>query len=161
MREWDYTVITVCLDKKHIVETYGSWRRDPYHYCMAILLERFNFWLRRRGIQGDVMAESRGGKEDKRLKESLKNLWANGREYVNPEQFQSSLSSREIKIRPKTANVAGLQLADLIAHPSRSEILAEQCLLGREIPPFAREIIEILKVKYDQGGGRIFGKKFL
>ena len=74
LREWEYTVITVCLDKKHIVESYGSWRRDPYHYCMAALLERFNFWLRRRGIQGDVMAESRGGKEDKRLKESFKNL---------------------------------------------------------------------------------------
>ena len=71
------------------------------------------------------------------------------------------LTSREIKIRPKTANVTGLQLADLIAHPSRSEILAEQGLPGREIPPFAREIIEILRVKYDQGEGRVYGKKFL
>lgn len=59
LREWEYGVITVCLDKKNHVEFYGSWRRDPYHYCMAILLERFNFWLRRRGIQGDVMAEKR------------------------------------------------------------------------------------------------------
>jgi hypothetical protein len=57
--------------------------------------------------------------------------------------------------------VTGLQLADLIAHPSRTEILAEQGLLGREIPTFAARIIEILEHKYDQGRGRVYGKKFL
>jgi hypothetical protein len=159
LREWEYRVITVCLDKKGHVEAYGIWRRDPYHYCMAVLLERFNFWLRRRGTRGDVMAESRGGKEDRRLKDSFRDLWSDGTQFVNPEQFQSALTSREIKIKTKVANVAGLQLADLIAHPSRTEILAEQGLLGREIPTFAARIIEILEHKYDQG--RVYGKKFL
>ena len=40
-RKWDYTVITVCLDKKKHKETYSGWRYDPYHYCMAVLLERY------------------------------------------------------------------------------------------------------------------------
>jgi hypothetical protein len=37
---WQYTVITVCLDKKKHKETYTTWRYDPYHYCLAVLLER-------------------------------------------------------------------------------------------------------------------------
>ncbi len=44
LRRWEYTVITVCLDKKKHQETYTVWRYAPYHYCLAVLLERFNFW---------------------------------------------------------------------------------------------------------------------
>ena len=58
---WEYIVITVCLDKKKHKETYTAWRYDPYHYCLAVLLERFIFFLNRMNSQGDVMAESRGG----------------------------------------------------------------------------------------------------
>ena len=72
---WDYVVITVCLDKKKHKETYTTWRYDPYHYCLAVLLERYVFYLNRANSQGDVMAESRGGKEDMRLKDSFHRLW--------------------------------------------------------------------------------------
>jgi hypothetical protein len=43
LRESDYTVITVCLDKKAHKENYQTWRYDPYHYCLAVLLERYVF----------------------------------------------------------------------------------------------------------------------
>lgn len=160
-RAWEYRVITVCLDKKRHSETYLTWRYDPYHYCLAILLERFNFWLNRQNSQGDLMAESRGGKEDMRLKKSFHWLWDKGTDFLEPARFQKSLTSRELKVRPKTANIAGLQLADLIAQPSRCEILDEQGLLGRPLAPFSRQIIEILKDKYDQERGKMYGKKFL
>jgi hypothetical protein len=156
-----YTVITVCLDKKKHKEMYTVWRYDPYHYCLAILLERFNFCLNRREGQGDVMAESRGGKEDRRLKDSFARLWSQGTEYVRPEQLQRAFTSKQLKVKPKSLNVSGLQLADLIAHPSRSEILDENGLLGRPLGAFAKEVIEILKEKYDQAGDRVFGKKYL
>ena len=29
--EWEYTVITVCLDKKKHKAIYATWRYDPYH----------------------------------------------------------------------------------------------------------------------------------
>ena len=161
LRQWEYTVITVCLDKKKHRDTYVTWRYDPYHYCLAILLERFNFWLNRHNAQGDTMAESRGGKEDRRLKDSFHRLWEQGTDFVVPEQFQRSFTSRQLKVKPKTANVSGLQLADIIAHPSRAEILDEEGFLGRPLAPFAKRIIEILQQKYDQQGGRVFGKKFL
>jgi hypothetical protein len=44
---WEYTVISVCLDKKSHKETYTVWQYDPYHYCLEIILERFFFFLDR------------------------------------------------------------------------------------------------------------------
>lgn len=160
LRNWEYHVITVCLDKKNHIETYQTWARDPYYYCLVILLERFNFWLNRRSSKGDVMAESRGRRDDTRLKDEFRSLWENGSDYVGANQFQRSLTSRELKVKPKSANIAGLQLADLIAHPSRSEILYEQGFLEK-LGDFAEQISEILAGKYYRRGKRVYGKKFL
>jgi len=82
LRLWRYAVITVCLDKKAHREKYTTWQYDPYHYCLAVLLERFVYFLNRRGVQGDVIAESRGGKEDRRLKESFRRLCDKGSGYL-------------------------------------------------------------------------------
>lgn len=161
LRAWEYTVITVCLDKRTHKDAYETWRYDPYHYCMAVLLERFNYWLNRQSATGDVMAESRGGKEDRRLKDSFHRLWEQGTEYVAPKQFQASLTSSQLKVKPKTANISGLQLADIIAHPSRAEILDAEGLLGRPLAEFSKRVIALLQEKYDRQGVRVFGKKFI
>ncbi|MEN6371400.1 MAG: DUF3800 domain-containing protein [Armatimonadota bacterium] len=161
LNNWDYKVITVCIDKKKHTETYTAWRHDPYHYCMAVLLERYVFFLGRNSAEGDVMAESRGGKEDIRLKKSFERIWENGTEYVEPKRFQDVLTSKQLKVKSKANNIAGLQLADLIAHPSRNEILNEQNLLMREMGPFGKSVVGILRDKYDMEAGRIFGKKFI
>ena len=158
---WDYTAITVCLDKKAHKDTYQVWRYDPYHYCLALLLERFTFFLEQKQVRGDVMAESRGGKEDKRLKASFSKLWKEGTEYVSPERFHSVFTSKQLKVKPKSNNISGLQVADIIAHPSRNEILSENDLLDRPLALFAKKIIEILQDKYYRHQGKIFGKKFL
>jgi len=158
---WDYTVISVCLDKKKHKETYTTWRYDPYHYCLAVLLERFVFFLGRKDCHGDVMAESRGGREDMRLKKSFHNLWERGTDYVDPQQFQERLTSKQLKVKTKTNNISRLQLADLLAHPSRNEILKENRLVDRQIGPFAQKVIGILQDKYDRRGSKLFGKKLL
>ena len=161
LREWEYVVITVCLDKEKHVQRSGAWSRDPYHSCMEILLERFCFLMGQLHSTGDVMAESRGGREDRRLKEEFRQLWGTGTDRLKPETLQSLLTSRELKVKPKSANTAGLQVADLIVNPSRSEILAENGFLGRELGAFTKEIIEILKGKYYQRGASVYGKKLL
>jgi hypothetical protein len=107
------------------------------------------------------MAESRGGKEDRRLKAAYERLWEQGTDFVPPDQFQRALTSKQLKMKTKANNIAGLQLADLIAHPSRNEILRELDLHDRELAPFAARVIAILKGKYDQREGLCFGKKFL
>ncbi len=161
LNSWQYTVISVCLDKRKHKETYTKWRYDPYHYCLAILLERYVLFLERTEAFGDAMAESRGGKEDKRLKDSFHRLCKNGTDYIHADSFQATLTSKQLKVKSKANNISGLQLADLLAHPSRNEILYEQNLLHTKLAPFAKSIIEILQVKYDRQSDRVFGKKFI
>lgn len=163
LSSWEYTVISVCIDKKKHKDTYTTWRYDPYHYCLAVLMERFIFFLTQHHARGDAMAESRGGKVDMRLKDSFAGLWENGTPYVPPERFHEALTSKQLKVKPKLNNISGLQLADILAHPSRNEILGDHGLLEKPLAPFAVEIVRILQLKYYQRDGVIegCGKKLL
>jgi hypothetical protein len=156
-----YSVISLCIDKMRHRDTYSVWRYDPYHYCLAVLLERYILFLERMGAKGDVLSESRGGVEDKRLMESFERLWNEGSDYVSSEKFQKLLTSRELKVKPKLNNISGLQIADLLAHSSRNEILSENGYEGFRLSEFAKQIVSILQNKYDSNGNRCFGKKML
>lgn len=160
IKEWDFVIITICLDKKRHKDTYTTWRYDPYHYCLAMLLERYVLFLKRMNAIGDAIAESRGGKEDRRLKDSYERLVKDGSPYIEACQFQKALSSTQLKVKPKANNIAGLQLADILAHPSRNEILQENEVLQRAPDSFGAKICAILEKKYDQVNGQIYGKKF-
>jgi len=102
-----------------------------------------------------------------RLKKSFELLYKNGTNYLAPEMFANNLTSCQLKVKPKKNNIAGLQLADMIVHPSRCEILYDQGLFKelfkREIGPFEKQLIGIIKGKYYQKGGKVtgYGKKFL
>jgi len=164
IQEWEYKVITVCIDKLEHKNRYATWKFDPYHYCLNVLLERYLFFLEEHNIFGDVMAESRGGKEDLRLKDTYKFMFQNGTEFIKAERFKKRFTSSQLKVKGKDSNVSGLQLADLLAHPSRREILLENKLLidDRE-NIFGDEIIKIMQNKYYQKNGKIsgYGKKLL
>jgi len=163
---WDYKVITVVVDKKAHRDQYQTWRYHPYHYCMAVLLERFVLFLYYGNHRGDVLVEKRGGKEDGKLNDSYARLYEQGTDHVPKERWQQCLTSKELKMKNKSANIAGLQLADLIAHPSRREILIENGLLIDQRDIFGDQISAILRQsKYlrDNNTGKIpgFGKKLL
>ncbi len=79
-----------------------------------------------------------------RLKKSFSRLWSEGTEYMNPGRFHDIFTSKQLKVKPKANNISGLQLADLVAHPSRNEILDENSLLDRPLPPFGTKVIELL-----------------
>jgi hypothetical protein len=158
LQKWKYTVITAVVDKHQLIEQYQVWRYDPYHYCLKILVERYVRWLQRYNTEGDVMAESRGGREDIRLKKSFENVYAEGSDWVTPELIQLHLTSSQLKVKPKANNIAGLQLADLIAHPSYKVALARR---NREALPdnFGGQIGQILldSKYYRSPSGRIDG----
>ena len=155
---WNYTVETVIIDKLQHTEQYQVWRYDPYHYCLKILVERYARWLDRRHAQGDVMAESRGGREDRRLKRSFVRVYEEGSDWVTPDLLHKRLTSSQLKVKPKANNISGLQLADLIAHPSYRVALTRR---NREALPdnFGGQIGQILlDSKYDRSpSGRIDG----
>lgn len=147
---WQYTVITAVIDKLQHTEQYQVWRSDPYHYCLKVLVERYVRWLQRKNVCGDVLAESREGKEDMRLKASFERVYYEGSDWVTPELIQTHLTSRQLKVKSKVSNIAGLQLADLIAHPSFKIALARR---NNEARPnnFGGQIGAILLAqKYDR-----------
>ncbi|MFQ5798731.1 MAG: DUF3800 domain-containing protein, partial [Bacteroidota bacterium] len=136
-----------------------------YHYSLAVLLERYIHFLERQHSLGDVMAESRGGREDRRLKQSFARLYADGSDYVTHERFVRSLTSSQLKVTPKANNIAGLQIADLIAHASQKHILQEKGRFPHEQATFGDQIVQILldEKYYRSEAGKIegFGEKLL
>ena len=93
-------------------------------------------------------------------------LYERGTDNIPPERWQARLTSRELKVKPKSANIAGLQLADLIAHPSRREVLIEHRLIVDDRHTFGDQICAILRQsKYHRNWrtGQIegYGKKLL
>ena len=110
------------------------------------------------------MAESRGKRADGQLKESFRRVYQRGTVYVRREEFAASLSSGELKVKPKKDNIAGLQIADLLANPSFKFVHARRH--GREPPDdFGGKIARILEVsKYRRSPtGKLegFGWKWL
>ena len=118
VRGLDYSVITVVIDKWEAYRRYGEATRHPYHYCMVIMVERFVLEMRARKAVGDVMAETRGGAEDRTLKAEYTAAYERGSPTLRKERFQAHLTTKDLKIRPKSANIAGLQLADVLAYPA-------------------------------------------
>ena len=164
LRDLDYIVLTAVIDKLEHLNRYQWWHYDPYHYCLAVMLERYVLWLRGRDRRGDVMAESRGGKEDLRLKEEFTRIFRDGTGNIGHDEFVARLTSSQLKVKPKPANIAGLQLADLIAHPSYVATKARR--QKKPLPSnFGGRIAEILEdSKYRRSyNGRIdgYGRKWL
>ena len=125
IEELPYIAITVMIDKIQHSEKYQVWQFNPYHYCMRALVERYVLWLNRHKLTGDVVAEPRFKKQDKKLKRSFSYIYDHGTEHIPAERVQRCLTSREIKFAPKSANVCGLQLVEMIAHPSHQSLKSE------------------------------------
>lgn len=159
LSHWEYKVISVIIDKLEHNETYdNTWKYDPYHYCQEILLERYRLFLDINNAKGDVMIESRGGKEDTRLKKSFRNLIEKGTHFLKAEELLECLTSKELKVKTKSANIAGLQIADLLAHAVRRYAFQEFWQLHDNKLTFSDRIIEVLKKgKFFEYKGRING----
>lgn len=164
LQNLEYVVISTTIDKQEHLNRYTVWHHHPYHYCQEVLLERYAMWLNRRGEKGDVYAESRGRREDFLLKKAFRFIYNNGTSHMTRDNFQLCLAQNDLKLYRKTANLAGLQIADLIAHPSFKVMLAKK---NRQAIPdnFGGRIGRILEdSKYDRSRtGQIegFGRKWL
>ncbi len=111
IRNLPYLVVTIQIDKRAHLKTYGTWQFDPYHYCLHCLVERFVRYLMRRDSKGLVIIEPRFKSADKRLKISFEKFYSSGSEHLTATRVQNHLLSKDIQFFPKNANIAGLQLA--------------------------------------------------
>jgi hypothetical protein len=157
LQRLDYKIISVLIDKLDHTQKYSTWKYDPYHYCLEVLVERFFFFLKGLEMEGDMMIESRGGKEDMRLKKSFRRILDYGTHFIEIEKLQKALTSKELKVKAKMLNIAGLQLADLIAHPVRRFIFRYYGINEGKKYVFGDQIIEIIKTKFYEGKSGIEG----
>jgi len=160
----NFVMICVIIDKKTHQEQYIH-PEHPYHYCMTAMLERYCGWLRHVNSVGDVMAESRGGTEDFKLKEEYQKFWCNGSSFCHPVDIQRKLTSKELKLRRKAANIAGLQLAAILAHPIKQAMLIERRHLKDPGDNYGRLIYSAVSSKFNKntqtGEVEGYGKKWL
>ncbi len=164
--EWDYTAIAITIDKLEHFRKYRVWRHAPYHYCLEVLLERYVLALRSKGLRGDVMIEARNPTLDKKLKASFKRIYAEGTLHLPGDLIQAHLTSSEIKLKKKSANIAGLQLSDLLAHSAFYDVLVDYGVVKTQESEYGRAIADILNAsKYHRnpitGEIKGYGKKLL
>ena len=164
LQDCEYVVITAVIDKLEHRRRYVVWRYNPYHYCLEVLLERYALWLNRRRVTGDVMAEVRGRWFDLRLEKAFSRHYKHGTAFVRRDVMQRCLTSKNLKLKTKEKNISGLQVADILAHPSSLNI--RSCHAGDVTPRgFGQEIVSLLNdSKYNrspQGNIDGWGTKWL
>jgi hypothetical protein len=160
-----YCVITAVLDKKGMLNQHHWGHQHPYHYLMEIMVEKFAKYLERQNSTGDIMPEKRYGKKDTALQEAFEVVRLDGTHFITAKRICERLPSKYLRFRSKDENVAGLQVCDLLAHPSHQYVRMKQ---GHQIElgAFAQKIVPILDgAKYDRSAyyGTIkgYGWKYL
>lgn len=142
----EFCLFAVVIDKHtHMKKDYRD-LKHPYHYCLHAMMERYCGWLRFAGTSGDVIAEQRGKIEDLELKKIFREIYERGTSQMSHELTLRRLSSAEIKLKEKSANVAGLQLADILAHPITRDVLVASKRL-EACDAFGERIAEIARAK--------------
>ena len=144
------TLISVTADKTHFNVVYFATGdgnpQDPYLMCLLFLIERYYLFLQDHGGHGDVMIEARDSNKDKYVRRQYDYIFANKIGYIK--DFRERLTSREIKIKPKSQNIAGLQLADMIGPCIRKNMINEKSTAPKtDIAAFESALYERVKGK--------------
>ena len=160
--EVDFQIICVVIDKTKHYNQYVT-PEHPYHYCVMCMLERYFKFLLRHDSTGDVMAESRGKKEDPLLSKEYQRFYTNGTQYIEGHEVEARFTSRDIKIKRKEQLIQGLELADLLALPTKLDVLASYNQIPELTENFTKIVIDRLQTKYFNGpmGVKRNGKKFI
>ena len=151
VREANYTIIVSAIRKDEYIKRFGKLSNDVYELSLSFIIERAIFKLDEIGHPDkklDIILEQRGKKEDTKLKEHFQRLTARGTGYVAASRLKSY--GLTINFRPKSKNVNGLQLADLIAYP---------CATFVKEPKRANPAFDVFSDKIYSKNGKKYGIK--
>lgn len=116
-----FTVIASVINKLKLKERYSE-PGDPYDLCFQFIMERFCMFLGEKRNVGIMRMESREAHNDRRLAEDYENFRRDGDgRFIKPEEAQRKLV--DLSFNQKTQNIAGHQIADLVAYPIGSYVL--------------------------------------
>ncbi len=120
-------IFTVVIDKKAHIEKYPLETFDAYVYSLAVLLWRVRGYLNYPPKwAADIVCEARGKVEDAKLQQAFAIIRERGfTNYGTGEAYCHAFPDDKLKFRTKIHNVAGLQIADLIAYGQKVKTLLE------------------------------------
>ena len=145
-----YRIVCVVIDKLGHQRQYTN-PYHPYHYCLAAMLDRYCGWLIYKNAVGDVLAESRGRAEDMQLKEAFSHVYESAKfSMFHPGWHKRALTSKDIKVQCKSANTAGLQLADMLAHPVKQAMLAEAGLVENVQGVYGADLVKAVEHQFNR-----------
>lgn len=117
-------IFSVIIDKKSHLINYPMHTFDPYSYSLSVLLNRVRGFLVKNNGQADVVAEGRGKMEDQQIKAAYCDLRRDGSLYGKTgEYYKQAYPQEELIIKSKDNNIAGLQIADIIAFGQKVQTL--------------------------------------
>lgn len=116
----EFTLVSCVIRKPAHLEKYGVAALDPYLLSFNTLLDGFIKVLPK-GEQGKIIAEKRDDILDNQLELAWLNLKINGTENVRGSVIKKKVE--HLYMIPKSANEAGLQIADLVANPLGRHVL--------------------------------------
>jgi len=140
-----FTLICVVIDKTKLRGNY-RFPANPYHIALKYGLERVFAFLAKKGQDrrlSHIVVESRGKREDRELELEFLRV-------AGGDNYRSARLPFQLVFADKKSNSAGLQLADLFAHPVGMSVWK---------PAQKNRAFEVLRAKLDKGpGGKIRGR---
>ena len=98
------------------------------------------------------MAESRGKTEDQALRDEYYALWSRGSGRFTHENVQIAFPSPVLMMGRKDQNIAGLQVADLLAYGLKKEVLERHSKPTGPISDFTRELNRAIAPRINRYG---------
>lgn len=123
LRDLDFRIVACVIRKDDHLARYGVAALDPYMLSLDVLIERFCMEVGDREAGGVIVAERRDATLDHELDIAWLNLKVQGTRFIKAKDIEKRIVG--LNLRAKTANIAGLQLADLIVTPIGRKVLGK------------------------------------
>lgn len=122
VRRLPFTLFVTAIHKTAYAQRHSAAARNPYELALEYSFEGILHFLEaRQENQLPVIAEARGQQEDNALRAGFQRLMTQGTDRSGAQRFQKMLCP--ISFRRKQDNIAGIQVADLCAHPMARHLL--------------------------------------
>lgn len=126
---------------------------NPYVYSLEVLLRRVRGYLNIHSGTADIMPEARGQTEDNQLLKCYVDLRTYGSYWGTADEYRDAYPLERLLFRRKDQNVAGLQIADLLAAEQKSLTVQEAGKpLHRAIGAFGQRLNQAIEPKVNQYG---------
>lgn len=123
VRRLQFQVVACVVRKDDHLGRYGVAALDPYMLSLDVLVERFCMDVGPREGGGVIVAQKRDPTLDRQLEIAWLNLKIQGTRFMTAKEIERRISS--LNLRSKTANIAALQMADLVVTPIGRRVLGK------------------------------------